>query len=224
MNIYEVDFSLPWIRDIFRGLKTAVEDISNRLEEVDWFDGVWANEHLEEVLGVVGTLSQTYINRTWADLGKMGMSRSSDLKWRLMHDHARKLKAHPEVSAVELLYHLANYWKHRDNWPNWCPECNRKRTILALGSVDITEETEFRCVRGMEKINPSVDCLFDDVLDVLKSWRKSVVEYHLAKNSGGHDTQLFTRGKVDSRQTVNGKRPTKRRQSLGLPLNRVWRI
>ena len=98
-----------------------------------------------------------------------------------MHDHARKLKNHPEVSAVELLYHVANYWKHSDEWTDWYPVDNRKRTILALQLVGIGEDTEFPCGMAMVQIAPSLENLFDDLPDMLGSWRKSVVEYLLAE-------------------------------------------
>lgn len=181
-HVTQMDFSLSWISDVLRGLGQAAVDLQERERDTDWFDGLSMAEHLEEILGVAAVLAQTYVNRTWADLGKFSTSRPPDLKWQLMHSHARKLDNCPDVSVIELLYHLANYWKHSDDWTDWNPVGRRKHTVLALKSVGIHEDTELPCVTGMEQISRSLLNLFDDLLDALGSWRESVVEYHLAED------------------------------------------
>ena len=182
----QVDFSHSWISAVFKGLREAADLIKRRHETEDYFDVLFALEHLEEVYGTTCVVAQTYMSRTWAELAKADLNVSLRESKREMVRMFGRMIGESKITQVELVYHLGNYWKHCDNWPDWAPEQKdpRYHTIKALAALGITQDTDFPCVRGLELISSTSGALFDELETILSGWRQAVVEHHLAEAKG----------------------------------------
>ena len=60
MHFREIDFRRSWLDELFRALTGAIDNVSKRVEE-DGFDGLWAREYSETILGIAFIAAQTYI-------------------------------------------------------------------------------------------------------------------------------------------------------------------
>ena len=184
-HIIQFDFSGSWVSAVFKGLREAAHLIQQQHETEDHFDGLFLLEHFEELFGTTCVVAQTYVNRTWADITKADLKvNPGEGKWQMIPTFGRKI-GQSKIAQVELVYHLANYWKHCDDWRDWAPQENEARyhTINVLAAVGITQDTDFPCARGLEMISTGTDALFDELETILFGWRQAAVEYHVAEAS-----------------------------------------
>ncbi len=170
--------SIHYISVVFAGLREADRLIRKRFEDEkdELFDVDSALEHLEDVYGTARVLAQTYINRTWAEIEKAfpGVKKDNE-KFEFDRNRINGCG----IGQVELLYHLANYWKHHDEWPrDWNPANMRPGTTKPLNAAGITHETDFVCVRGLEKIDRNP---LDKIETILPDWRQATVSHYVAK-------------------------------------------
>ena len=186
-HLIQFNFSDSWVSAVFRGLREAARRIQQQHETVDYFDGLFLLEHFEELFGATCVVAQTYMNRTWADIAKADLKvNAGERKWQMIPMFGRRV-GQSKIAQVELVYHLANYWKHCDDWRDWAPQENEGRyhTIATLAAVGITRDTDFPCVRGLELIGAATDPLFDELENMLVGWRQAAVEYHVGEASRG---------------------------------------
>lgn len=181
--LLEFDFSKSWITTILKGLREVGERIQQKADDEEMPDGLEMLEHCEELFGVVCVVSQTYMSRTWSQILRANKRLNpSEKKWEAIPMFGRKIKD-LEITNVELVYHLGNYWKHSDEWENWNPTKNDSSfyTINVLSSIGISEQTEFPCVYGFNELDWFKNPLFDELEVELFEWRDKTALYHLAE-------------------------------------------
>jgi len=189
-HIIQFDFSHSWVSAVLNGLRTAAHEIEQRYRTEEGFDALVRLEHQEEILGVSCVAVQSYMNRTWAEIQKYDLKvNRTEAKLQMYQMFGPKI-GQPGIAHAELVYHLANYWKHHDEWPDWTPKQNEPRygTVKVLANVGITADTDFPCIHGLQKIRPPVDPLFDELEQLLFDWRRAAVSYHLSESNGGAET------------------------------------
>jgi hypothetical protein len=55
------------------------------------------------------------------------------------------------VTRIQLINATANYFKHHDEWARWPTGSDRgAHDIRTLGSIGITEQSEFRCIDAVD--------------------------------------------------------------------------
>jgi hypothetical protein len=173
----ETDWSLSWLTDVLDALHGAQKNLEERNRRCEWFDGLFLLEHLEEVYGVAFVAAQTYITRTVADLGKACSGDFAANKDELLRRFGSRIPR-TAVTSLELVYHLANYYKHHADWPNWESKGIRRHTVVTLKAVSITRDTDFPCVRGMELLDRKRVGVRSALKSHLSGWRKHVIQYY----------------------------------------------
>jgi hypothetical protein len=174
MHIREMDFRKEWLGELFRALKTGIGAISLKLDEVEWFDGINAEEYSESILGIAFVAAQTYIAGTVSDLKEMVDRPNEIIKWRLLSLDKRVIK--DNVNTLQLIDATANYFKHHDEWPDWQVTSRNRDTISTLNRCGITKDTEFPCYSAATLLWPEEELgNFELLLDILVSWRNNVI-------------------------------------------------
>jgi hypothetical protein len=76
------------------------------------------------------------------------------------------------VTRIQLINACANYFKHHDEWARWPTgrDLGANDTI-ALGSVGITEKTEFPCIDAVDLVC-GASCELIVLHQILKEWRE----------------------------------------------------
>ena len=68
MNVYEVDWGIEPLHDIIVGIEAGLEAIRGRMGDEEGFDGLFAVERAEPVLGLGFVALQNYALSAWTDL------------------------------------------------------------------------------------------------------------------------------------------------------------
>ncbi|MEO5910634.1 MAG: hypothetical protein ABIP95_07075 [Pelobium sp.] len=115
MKMYKTDYRrLDFRKDslytIMHGLKASVDIIDEKLKLNDWYDGIFAREELEPVVGIAFITCQNYINKSIADLQP---SYYNSLKKHQFYEKYKFLKNYPST-AIQLIVAIANYAKHEE--------------------------------------------------------------------------------------------------------------
>jgi hypothetical protein len=74
MNIHEFDWRIEPLHDVFVGLQAGLATILGRMETEDGFDGGWALDYAEPLLGVGFVAAQAYALGTCSDLNHIRSS------------------------------------------------------------------------------------------------------------------------------------------------------
>jgi hypothetical protein len=170
----EIDFRVAWINDLFSALNHSFSIIQNKLNQVDYYDGVFAQEQAETVFGIAFVSAQTYITGTISDMKEIGGDQAPSKSDMLAFGSPRV----GYLSKVEIINVIANYFKHHEEWENWDEEGHKKRTIKALNGCGITENTPYPCHEAAQLVWPSeVLCELNEMLSVLVEWRKKLLQH-----------------------------------------------
>jgi hypothetical protein len=84
---------------------------------------------------------------------------------------------------MHAVWHLANFWKHRDEWDDdWSVEAtsrtSSRRTLLGLEALGIRADTEYALIAGVEAIAPNI--YLQGLLDRATEWREACLAAHTA--------------------------------------------
>ena len=170
----EIDYRVDWMRDLFSSLNHGFSIIQDKLSKIEYFDGVFAQEQAETIFGIAFVSAQTYITGTVSDMIEIGDNEALT-KSEMLAIGSPKVG---EISKVQLINAIANYYKHHEEWSNWKPEGKNKRTIAALESCGISENTTYPCHEAAQIIWPSeVLCELNEMLDVLVRWRENLLQH-----------------------------------------------
>ncbi len=170
----EVDYRVDWMRDLFSSLNNGFSIIQDKLNHMDYFDGVFAQEQAETIFGIAFVSAQTYIIGTISDMKEVGGDRALSKPEML----AIGSKRVGEISKVQLINAIANYYKHHEEWSDWKVEGQNKRTIAALNSCGISKNTPYPCHEAAQIIWPSeVLCELNELLDILVRWREKLLQH-----------------------------------------------
>lgn len=175
----EIDFRADWMRDLFSSLNHGFKNIQEKLNDLEYFDGVFAQEQAETIYGIAFVTAQTYITGTVADMSEIG-SNLNLKKTEMLSIGSPKVDN--ETSKILLINTIANYYKHYDEWDGWKIERHNKRTIEILNKCGISEKTQYPCHEAARIIWPTeVLCELNYLLKVLVEWRKDLL--HHVKNT-----------------------------------------
>jgi hypothetical protein len=176
MHFREIDYRIEPLRDVIVGINAGLAAIHKRLDTEEWFDGIWASEYAEPLLGLGFVAAQTYAIGTVSDLISVRMSRGKPEeelnKFKIVCykcDNAIPLDG--GVTRIQLINVSANYFKHHDEWgARWPTEKPEVYTTETLGKVGITEKTEFPCVDAV-KLLCGTSWELNMLLHTMEEWR-----------------------------------------------------
>jgi hypothetical protein len=171
----EVDYRVDWIRDIFSSLNHGFATIQDKLDNIDYFDGLFAQEQAESILGIAFVTAQIYITGTIADISEI----SSDCtlsKPKMLSIGSSEVSS--GITKVFLINTIANYYKHHEEWTGWEVNQANKKTIETLNICGINKDCEFPCHEAAQIIWPNeVLCELNYLLNVLVEWRENLVRH-----------------------------------------------
>lgn len=159
------DYRIESLHLIVAGLENSLQVLKKRLDEIDWYDGLWLLEESEPICGLAFIAVQNYINSSIYDRYE-----NQDKQYKL-YKIGDKVKS-TNRTHIELIVAIANYYKHRDN-----PDDLRKDTANILNDfnlqfdkkIDITESPIFR---GLDIFSENWNLI--DVVKVAEIWREKL--------------------------------------------------
>ena len=162
------------MRDLLSSLNHGFSIIQHKLNYIDHFDGIFAQEQAETIFGIAFVAAQTYITGTVSDM--MVINEKVKLSKFEMLSLGSPMVG--QISKVHLINAIANYYKHHEEWSDWNVEGQSKKTIEALKSCGISENTPYPCHKAAQIIWPSeVLCELNEMLDVLVAWRRNLLQH-----------------------------------------------
>jgi len=178
MHLREIDWRIEPLHDVIVGICAGLAAIQKRMDAEEGFDGLSAREYAEPLLGLGFVAAQTYAVGTVSDLNRVRMSRGKSKEEKL---NKHKCYAHDtfikgDVTRIQLINASANYFKHHDEWTRWPTGSDRgTHDTRTLGTVGITETTEFPCIDAVDLLcNTSWE--LNELLQILKEWRAHVIK------------------------------------------------
>lgn len=175
----EVDYRVDWIRDLFGSLNHGFATIQEKLNNIDYFDGAFAQEQAETIFGIAFVTAQTYIVGTVSDMSEINSK--GNLSKADMLTIGSPIVV-DNITKVQLINTIANYYKHFEEWSGWKVEGHNKKTIETLNKCGISGQTPYPCHEAAKIIWPTeVLCELNFLLNILVEWRKNLLQY--AKNA-----------------------------------------
>jgi len=146
MNVYEVDWGIEPLHDIIVGIEAGLEAIRGRMGDEEGFDGLFAVERAEPVLGLGFVALQNYALSAWTDLNHIRNDYGKPPIDKLDCYRCDLIPTAPGAPRIEAINAIANYFKHQSEWSQsqW-PVNETTRTLNRMG---ITPATEFPCVKA----------------------------------------------------------------------------
>lgn len=183
-NFREIDYRRNWLSQLFSALTVMMSDIDQRLENDGHYDGTDAREDTESILGIAFIAAQTYIAGTVADINailktsRQPLDKSDILKPKelLLLD---VVSIAGGVSRTQLVYEIANYHKHHDEWEEWSVNDRNRQTIKILNGCGIHKGTTHHCYEAAALLWPEEQLgKFCYLLNLLVDWRERVFRAH----------------------------------------------
>jgi len=178
----EIDLREGLMRKLYLSLSHGFSIINNNLENIEWYDGLFAKEQAEMIFGIAFVAAQKYITGSISDIFSAAGKGNNLTKLNMIS------KCSPEVAGdttkISLIYAIANYFKHHDEWDNWEANGHKKSTIETLGKCNINEETEFPCQEVVTILWGEKKFIeLNNLLDILVEWRKKLLLEFIEKNN-----------------------------------------
>jgi hypothetical protein len=171
MHLREIDWRIEPLHDVIVGISAGLAAIQKRMDDEEGFDGISAREHAEPLFGLGFVAAQTYAIGTVSDLNSVRMSRRKPKKEKIDCYACDTVTLKGGVKRIQLINASANYFKHHDEWARWPTGSERgAHDTKTLGSVGITEKTEFPCIDAVDLLcGTSWELIV--LHQILKEWR-----------------------------------------------------
>ena len=167
----EIDWRIEPLRNVIVGIDAGLAAIHKRLDTEEWFDGVSAREYAEPLFGLGFVAAQTYAVGTVSDLNSVRMSRRKPKKEKIDCYACDTVVLKGGVTHIQLINASANYFKHHDEWAAQWPTRGRgSHDTKTLGSVGITEKTEFPCIDAIDLLC-GTSWELNVLLQIMEEWR-----------------------------------------------------
>ncbi|WP_101902805.1 hypothetical protein [Tenacibaculum dicentrarchi] len=147
------------------GIENSILQLRDKLEKIEWYDGLWFLEESEPIYGLAFVALQNYINSSIYD--RFDNSEKKIVKYKLGEQIDQHLR-----TDIELIIGLANYFKHRED--------NGK---LHKGTQNILNDLDFRYDKEVDIVDSPIfkglDLLtnkweLNDLLERTSSWREKL--------------------------------------------------
>jgi len=148
----EADYRVDWMKDLFNSLNHGFNSIQEKLNNIDYFDGIFAQEQAESIFGIAFITAQTYITGTLSDMAAIGGD--SKLQKSEMLSIGSPIITN-EITKILLINTIANYYKHHEEWTGWKVEGHNRKTIKTLNKCGITEDTQYPCHEAAQIVWPT---------------------------------------------------------------------
>lgn len=165
MHWKRCDYRIESLNLTIQGLEKSILELDKKLEQIDWYDGIWFLEEVEPIVGLSFIALQNYINSSIYD-------RFETLENQYKKYKLGKLVTDSKRTEIELIIGIANYFKHRDDENDL-----RKGTstiLLDCGlkinkDIDITESP---IIKGLELLTNEWG--LSHLITIVENWREDL--------------------------------------------------
>jgi hypothetical protein len=180
VSLLEFDGRYFSTQRIFEALSEGLKSVRRDLEESEQSDAPYfeveiALDQVDALLGIAFVTAQTYITGTVSDLNLGPEIVRKSRKEQLLKNYCDYLPG-LTLTKLELVDAMANYFKHHDEWPDWSASGPHQRTVTVLRSVGIDENDHCLCVEAANILLQHEDWNLTELLQLLSTWRKAVVQ------------------------------------------------
>ena len=159
------DYRLESLTLTIVGLEKSILELNKKLEEIDWYDGLWFFEESEPIIGLAFIALQNYINSSIYDRFETLDKQYEKYKFGTLIKNSNR-------TDIELIVGIANYFKHRDNHnelkictANILRDCN----LQLDKEVDITNSPIFK---GLEYYTETWN--LTELMKYVTDWREKL--------------------------------------------------
>jgi hypothetical protein len=167
MNIHEIDWRKSSVRQILKALSQGLD--ANRQQFDEGGDVDDALEYEDDLCGIAFVTAQAYITGVVADVNALLRGKRPPVGKHELLKSANPIVADTKLTRMQLCDTMANYYKHRDQWPDWTDtDAAAGRTVELLRTAGFTQgnqhlsTTVARLLFGnveVESLVPLVDML-----------------------------------------------------------------
>lgn len=176
MHYMRIDTRIGIVRNIISPLRDQFEKIKeiNKEYEFYYWDMIYADD-TEHIVGLVFIILQNYINSSISDL-------YPDLKKvYTKYSNDKKIKK-SQITRIELIITIANYYKHRDLPPELHNNTTRVLDDLNIKYKEYYDEQDleyFYAIGASSPVFSGLDMLsenwdFLDLINIVSEWRENL--------------------------------------------------
>ncbi|MBW1941166.1 MAG: hypothetical protein JRI28_07405 [Deltaproteobacteria bacterium] len=174
MHYCEIDYRKDWMRELFIALNQSFVNIQEKIDAIDWYDGIFAKEQIETVLGIAFVAAQTYITGTISDIRAIKKEAEKRNKFEFLS--IGELHTEKQVTKILVVDSMANYYKHNEEWDGWKVNGKNRKTIETLKVFGITDKTEFPCYEAATMLWSEMEMNnLNNLLNILVNWREKIL-------------------------------------------------
>lgn len=165
MHWRRCDYRIESLSLTIKGLEKSILELDKKLEEIEWYDGIWFLEEVEPIIGLSLIALQNYINSSIYD--RFETLQNQHKKYKL-----GKLVNETERTEIELIIGLANYFKHRDDENDLRKGTSRVLLDCGLKINKDTDITESPIIKGLELLTEKWG--LSDLIIIAEYWRENL--------------------------------------------------
>lgn len=159
------DFRIESLKITVQGLENSISELRNKIDKINWYDGLWLMEESEPIYGLIFIAIQNYINSSVFD--RFDSLEKQYLKYKL----GEKIN-NTDRTEIELIISIANYFKHRDHPSNLIGETPKILKDFNLQfdiDVDIENSPIFK---GLEIFSKNGE--LEILIQAVENWREKL--------------------------------------------------
>lgn len=161
-DIRQFDYRIKILHIIISGLENSILELKMKLDELEWYDGLWLLEESEPICGLAFIAMQNYINSSIYDRFE------SMEKQYLAYKMGNKISG-TERTDIELIISIANYFKHRDHPNDLSGETSRILADFHLHSYQGADISNSPIFKGLEIFSENWE--FKEYVKAVEIWR-----------------------------------------------------
>ena len=165
MHWKSFDYRITSLRLTLEHLENAIDQLYHKLKENDWYDGLFLMEECEPIYGLAFIALQNYFNSSIFDRFETLVNRNIQYK-------TGSQILNTNVTEIELIIGLANYFKHRDDKRNIN---NSTSSILIDCGLNINKDadiTESPIYKGLDILTEKHHFL--ELITIAQKWRANL--------------------------------------------------
>jgi len=160
-----IDFDLDLLKQLINIIDYQLEIISQKASNVDDADSLGYYDSAEHITGLGFVACQTYMSSVY---GYLKIDKQHALSLGPLHSSGQ--------TKVQIINHVANYWKHNNEWSLEKEDNRRKQIEKAFESVGFPVNTDYPISGVLYKIVYPDRATFEPIITILELWRNELLE------------------------------------------------
>lgn len=150
---------------VISGFQKSINELRNRIDQIDWYDGGWFVEEVEPILGLSYIAYQNYINSSIYE-------RYGNLDNKPEYYKKGSKSIYGKRTEIELIIAIANYYKHRDDERPLHKSTDAVLKDLNLEYLKVKEPEKLPIIKGTDILSDSKN--LSDLTKIVTDWREFI--------------------------------------------------